>query len=313
MKHALKLLISFFILISCATTPISPTPIIIHSATSAIPATPVPVLAVKTATHGISCDARSEDYCLTDGHFIFQRPIKPPANESVDSTYPYGSTVRETREPHHGVEFLNKFGTPVYAAADGLIIFAGSDTDAIYSPWINFYGNLIVIEHANALFTLYAHLSKIDLQVGEDVHAGDKIGEVGQSGVATGSHLHFEVRRGDAADYFSTLNPELWLVPNRDKNREPFGALMISVVDGDGRFRFTEMTVKYYPDRSEPQVKSHYVVTYSSDLAIGEENATLGDLPRGSYRIAFKTDGQIYERWVEVESGKLTQVVFIVE
>ena len=65
------------------------------------------------------------------------------------------------------------------------------------------------------MYTLYAHLSKVDVQAGDEVKAGDLIGKVGQSGVATGSYLHFEVRKGgDGTDYFSTQNPELWLAPN---------------------------------------------------------------------------------------------------
>lgn len=318
MKHVLNSLIILFIIASCSATvsPISLTPTIIPQAIITLPVTQTstetfaaaPILERATAT-SIACDPRSEDFCITDGHFIFQRPIKPPANDSVDSTYPYGSTVRQTREPHHGVEFLTKFGTPVYAARDGTVIFAGPDTEAVYSPWINFYGNLIVIAHEDDLSTLYAHLSKIETQTGQGVHAGEKIGEVGQSGVATGSHLHFEVRRGDVEEYYSTLNPELWLVPTKKEN----GAMAISVIDEYGKFRFTEMTVNYYLDRSQPPVKSYYVVTYSRDLAIGEEKAALGDLSAGSYRIAFTMNGQVYERWVEVKSGRLTQVLFLVE
>src|SRR6185503_775303 len=106
---------------------------------------------------------------------IFQRPIEAPANTSVDQTYAYGSTARSTREPHHGVEFLNKYGTPVHAAADGVVVFAGADKEAVYSPWVDFYGNVIVVEHADNLFTLYAHLSAIDVQVGQRVEVEEKI------------------------------------------------------------------------------------------------------------------------------------------
>ncbi len=255
------------------------------------------------------CDPQIEDFCIIDGHFILQRPIKPPANDSVDSTYPYGSTARGTRDPHHGVEFQSPFGTPVYAAGDGVVIFAGLDKEAIYSPWKNFYGNLVVIEHNDGLFTLYAHLSAIEIQKGDEVKVGQKIGEVGQSGVATGSHLHFEVRRGDMEDYFSTVNPELWLAPSKDEN----GAVAISIIDTNTNFLFSEMPVNYYLDRSQPPVISYYVTTYSRDLATGEENAAVGDLAPGNYRIALTMNGQVYERWVEVESGKLTQVVFVVK
>jgi hypothetical protein len=207
------------------------------------------------------------------------------------------------------VEFQSPFGTPVHAAGDGVILFAGPDKEAIYSAWANFYGNLVVIEHEDNLFTLYAHLSQIEVDAGSVIHEGDKIGEVGQSGSATGSHLHFEVRRGDVEDYFSTVNPELWLVPTKND----YGAITISVVDQNEEFRMAELTVNYYLDRSQPPVKSYYVTTYTRDLSIGDENAAVSELDPGSYRIALAMNGQVYDRWVEVKSGKLTQVVFVVQ
>ncbi len=313
MKLFLNLFAFTIILASCAPAPIAPDPIILPQSSPALTATSIPKSIPQATARTIPCNPQAEDFCVTDGHFILQRPIKPPANDSVDPTYRYASTARGTREPHHGVEFLNQFGTPVYAAADGVVIFAGPDSMATYSPWSNFYGNVIVIKHDKDLFTLYAHLSEIDAEAGKEVQVGDKIGEVGQSGAATGSHLHFEVRRGDAEDYFSTENPELWLVPKKDENGRPFGALAVSIMDQESRFRFAEFTIKYYLDRSQSHVKSYYAVTYSPDMANGDENAALSDLPAGSYRIALKLNGQLYERWVEVESGKLTETVFIVK
>lgn len=323
MKRALNLLTLLFFLNSCAPAPNSIPPTTTRviqqaSATPLISLTFTPTIipgpslqSTVTSITAIPCDPKLEDYCITDGHFILQRPIKAPANISIDHTYSYGSTAGGTREPHHGVEFLNKFATPVHAAADGVVVFAGADEAAVYSPWINFYGNVIVIEHEDDVFTLYAHLSAINIQAGQRVIVGEKIGEVGQSGVATGSHLHFEVRRGKGEDYFSTQNPELWLAPDKDENGHPFGALMISVVDQDANLLFAEITVQYYPDRSQPNVKAYYIETYSNDMALGNENAALSDLSAGSYRITLKMNGQLYERWVEVESGKLTEVVFV--
>jgi len=311
MKLFLKLSAIVIILASCTIPPSSPTSTFIPQASPTFTVTPVPESIPQATATTIPCDPLLEDFCIIEGHFILQRPIKPPGNNIVDRTYPYGSTVRSTREPHHGVEFLNQFGTPVHAAADGVVTFAGVDAKAIYSPWENFYGNVVVIRHDNDLFTLYAHLSEIDVQAGKGIQVGEKIGEVGQSGVATGSHLHFEVRRGDEEDYFSTQNPELWLAPNKDINGDAFGALAVSIIDQESRFRYAEFTIKYYLNRSQSHVKSHYVITYSPDMANGDENAALSDLPSGSYRIALKMNGQLYERWVEVESGKLTEVVFI--
>jgi murein DD-endopeptidase MepM/ murein hydrolase activator NlpD len=254
------------------------------------------------------------DFCISDGHFIFQRPIQPPGNDLVDPTYRYASTADGTREPHHGVEFQNASGTPVHAAADGTVIFAGPDEAAVYAPWGNFYGNLVVIEHANELFTLYAHLSKIDVATGQNVFAGAEIGEVGRTGGAIGSHLHFEVRQGDPEDYFATQNPELWLIPAKDENGNFFGVLMLLVNDEDGDLvKSANFTIGYYADPSQPPTQVYYATPYASDMLTGEESATLGDLPAGQYRIVVERNGQIHERWVEVQSGRLTQVVFVVK
>ena len=316
-KSVLYFLISILILESCTTAPVSSTslptftiaPTLVPPTSTATSTQPAPEPTHRVTATQIPCDSFSEDFCITDGHFIFQRPIKLLTNASIDPTYPYGSTARGTRDPHHGVEFQSPFGTPVYAAGAGVVLFAGPDQEATYSPWPNFYGNLVVIEHENDLFTLYAHLSKIDVESGVAVQAGDKLGEVGQTGAATGSHLHFEVRRGDGEDYFSTVNPELWLLPTKNEN----GAIAISVVDQNAKFQIAELTLSYYLDRSQPPFISYYVTTYSRDLSTGGENAAVSDVSPGNYRIAFTMNGRVYERWVEVKSGRLTHVMFVVK
>jgi murein DD-endopeptidase MepM/ murein hydrolase activator NlpD len=300
-------------LVSCAKTVVTETPIAINTkivpTSRVLSPTSFPTI---TPTIESPCDPLSADYCIAAGHFVLQRPIHPPANDLVDETYLYGSTADGTREPHHGVEFPNPSGTPVYAAANGTVIFAGPDKEAIYSTWPNFYGNLVVLQHKDELFTLYAHLSKIDVKAGQDVGAGTQIGEVGRTGVAIGSHLHFEVRRGNVQDYFATQNPELWLVPAGGANGKPFGTLTISVVDGGRNLvKYAEYTIRSSPDQSG-KVKSYYGITYPSDMLNGDENAVLGELPAGRYRIAIERNGKVYERWVEVESERLTQVVFVV-
>jgi hypothetical protein len=320
MKRFIIFFLSIFLITSCApeaqtvvpqTLPeltSTPFPATLPEATSTLLISPSP-----TAIQN-SCDLFSADYCISEGHFIFQNPIHAPDNTFVDTTYPYGSTQNETREPHHGVEFLNKFGTPVHAAGDGVVQFAGPDKEAVYSPWKDFYGNVVVIRHADEMYTLYAHLSKVDVQEGDIVKAGNQIGEVGQSGVATGSHLHFEVRRGgDGMDYFSTQNPELWLIPNEDENGSLLGAISFSILDENSNFQFVEFTARYFLDKNGPKIKSHYVTTYAMGMMVLDENAALGDLPPGYYYVALKSNGHLYERWVEVKSGKLTEVEFVVD
>jgi murein DD-endopeptidase MepM/ murein hydrolase activator NlpD len=332
MKRILNLLLLMF-LISCVNAPVtgtlaaatntnvdftatSPSLTVAPFATSpAPPPTTVPsITPTINPTPEPPCDAFTADFCITDGHFILQRPIQPPGNDLIDPVYGYGSTVNGTREPHHGVEFSDASGTPVHAAAEGTVIFAGPDQQAIYAPWWNFYGNLVVIEHSGDVFTLYAHLSKIDVALNQQVLAGDKIGEVGRTGGAVGSHLHFEVRRGDVKDYFATQNPELWLVPAKDRNGNPFGTLSISLVDGEGKLiEKANFTIGYYSDPSQPPVKVYYAIPYAHDLLTGEEVATLGALDAGQYRIVVEMNGQLLERWVEVQSGRLTQVVFVIK
>jgi murein DD-endopeptidase MepM/ murein hydrolase activator NlpD len=98
---------------------------------------------------------------------------------------PFGA--REGRA-HEGIDLPAPTGTPVLAAADGAVVYAGSG--------IRGYGNLVVLQHAGDLLTVYAHNSAIFVAQGQAVRAGERIAAVGQTGRATGPHLHFEVRQG---------------------------------------------------------------------------------------------------------------------
>jgi len=98
---------------------------------------------------------------------------------------------------HEGIDFIAEKGTPIMAAAGGVVVFSD------YHPQ---YGNMIEVEHGNGLVTRYAHASKRLAKVGDVVLRGAKLGEVGSTGRATGSHLHFEVRQRGAP-----LNPMRFL------------------------------------------------------------------------------------------------------
>ena len=98
---------------------------------------------------------------------------------------------------HEGVDFVASVGTPILAAAGGIVVTSE------YHPE---YGNMIEIDHGNNLVTRYAHASKRLVEVGAIVLRGQKIGEVGNTGRSTGPHLHFEVRRNGVA-----VNPSRFL------------------------------------------------------------------------------------------------------
>jgi murein DD-endopeptidase MepM/ murein hydrolase activator NlpD len=87
---------------------------------------------------------------------------------------------------HAGVDFGASWGSPIVAAADGQVAAAG---------WAGGYGREVQISHGGGLTTVYAHMSEIVAQPGSFVHAGQLIGYVGSSGLSTGPHLHYEVRR----------------------------------------------------------------------------------------------------------------------
>ena len=86
---------------------------------------------------------------------------------------------------HEGIDFIADVGTPIHAAAGGVVIAA---------EYHHQYGNMVEIDHGNDFITRYAHASKVLVKTGDLVQRGVKIAEVGSTGRSTGSHLHFEVR-----------------------------------------------------------------------------------------------------------------------
>lgn len=86
---------------------------------------------------------------------------------------------------HSGLDISNEQGTPIQATADGEVIHAG---------WLEAYGYAVILRHQDKLETLYGHMERWDVQVGQLVSRGDILGRMGRSGRATGVHLHYEVR-----------------------------------------------------------------------------------------------------------------------
>lgn len=89
---------------------------------------------------------------------------------------------------HKGIDIVDEFGSPIVAADSGTVILAS---------WYYGYGNCVMIQHDNGVITVYGNLSEIRTNVGEDVMQGQLIGDMGSTGQATGTHLHFEVRIND--------------------------------------------------------------------------------------------------------------------
>ncbi len=100
----------------------------------------------------------------------------------------YGMRIHPLKKKqilHTGVDYSAKFGTPVLATQDGIVKLTKSNKTG--------YGNHIILEHSDSISTLYAHLSAIEVEEGQKIKKGEKIGEVGSSGSSSAPHLHYEV------------------------------------------------------------------------------------------------------------------------
>jgi murein DD-endopeptidase MepM/ murein hydrolase activator NlpD len=137
--------------------------------------------------------SHSEATKLWTGTFV--RPVPDEANSAFGTRSILNG---EPRSPHSGADFNSPTGTPIKAPNAGRVVLAGDRY---------FTGNTVMIDHGLALFSLFAHLSEVDVRVGDTVAAGDVIGKVGATGRVTGPHLHWSVRiNGARIDPLSLLS-----------------------------------------------------------------------------------------------------------
>jgi len=248
------------------------------------------------------------------GGYWLSRPIGPQGEQHVDRFYPYGSTGGGKYRIHHGVEFQNEEGTPVLAAASGRVIVAGRDDEMTYGAKPNFYGQLVILElekryRGEELYNLYAHLSQIDVEVGQVVEEGDMVGRVGMSGSAFGPHLHFEVR-GRENSYDRTFNPELWL--------RPFpgcGTIVGRLIDAQGKpIPETLITVHHAesPEQCWQEISTYPLEEVNPDEE-WRENFVLGDVPEGTYILKTRVEGKLYQREVVVVAGEIVLAIMETE
>lgn len=295
----------------------TPTPTITPSLTPSSTSTPIP-----TATFSNPADdpnytpppswtppPENPGATLND-HYQLRRPISDGGTNWIDRTYPYGSTGGGRFRVHHGVEFQNPSGTPVLAAGNGMVFYAGGDISNVFGPQPNYYGNIVIIQHSFTspeglpVYSVYGHLSRVDVTTGQSIGVGERIGVVGAEGVALGPHLHFEVRVGDPNSFFATRNPELWIYPYFG-----FGTLAGRVTDSSGNI-LRDVTIQVDSATGKRDV-SRFAFSYAadsvnSDPAFGE-NFTLGDLPANYYDVTVRANGRrLFQQVVYVYPNKTT-------
>jgi murein DD-endopeptidase MepM/ murein hydrolase activator NlpD len=129
----------------------------------------------------LSGGAERGDNPNATGNFIY------PVNARISSPFgPRRHPIFGVRSMHSGIDLAAPRGTPIKSSEGGVVIYSG---------WYGGYGKVVIVDHSKGFSTLYAHLDKIAVSVGEKLRQGDVVGYEGATGYATGPHLHFEVRQ----------------------------------------------------------------------------------------------------------------------
>ena len=242
-------------------------------------------------------------------HFYFTRPIAADEVNWPLADYSYGGIQAGSNIVHTGIDIDAPLGTHVLAAADGTVVWAGYGLFRGAYDTQDPYGVAVAIRHpfgyqGQRLYTIYAHMRKLYVRVGQVVSRGDAIGEVGETGKVTGPHLHFEVRIREN-DYFDTRNPELWLAPPQG-----WGVLVGRIMSTAGIYLYSlDILV-----RNVEGTRFWTVRTYGPDTANSDpyyrENMVLSDLPAGEYIIWVPYLGIRYNLTVSIRPGQVTYFTF---
>ncbi len=242
-------------------------------------------------------------------HFYFVRPIGADEVNWPEPDYRYGGTFAESETVHSGIDIDAPLNTPILAAGAGRVIWAGygllhNDKD-VNDP----YGIAVAILHdfgynGLRLSTVYGHMAQVSVTVGQHVEAGTQLGIIGVTGNTTGPHVHFEVRF-QHGDYFTSRNPELWLVPPQG-----WGVLVGRLIREDASPMY--QTLVYVRNEETDQlwqVKTYGLKNVRSDDYY-RENLVLSDLPAGKYAVTWSYDDEDYAAEVTIHPGASSYLYF---
>jgi murein DD-endopeptidase MepM/ murein hydrolase activator NlpD len=241
-------------------------------------------------------------------HFYFVRPIAADSVNWPVEDYRYGG-VFFADVVHTGVDIPAPKGTPVLAAGPGRVIWAGYGLYRGGNDPDDPYGLAVTIRHDfgyhdQALYTVYGHLDQIDVVNGQHLEAGQQIGLVGETGRVTGPHLHFEIRLGNN-DYFTTRNPELWMVPPMG-----WGIMAARVTDSSGQLLSGQhFIITSTTNRQNWLARTYGLEAVNSD-AYYRENLVVGDLPAGVYELRTAYVGSSFSALIEIQPGLVSYFTF---
>jgi murein DD-endopeptidase MepM/ murein hydrolase activator NlpD len=284
-----------------ATSPTAPPPTIDALSFDFGTVTPFPTLDWRPPPMPVPVSIRPED------HFWFQRPIASNAVNWPHPLYRYGSTYFGVMNAHTGVDLDSPLGTPVLAAGDGVVVWTGFGLLGVRPAENDPYGLAVVIKHNfgynnKDMYTVYAHMSEINVWPDQPLRAGEQIGKVGLTGFTSGPHLHFEVRIGENK-FRDTYNSELWLAPPTG-----WGVLAGRVLDASGNY-ISELPIEIYDSAG----RYYPLVTYSTRNVnpdpVYQENFAISDLPADTYSYAVNIFGERYIGVAEILPGQTTFVI----
>jgi murein DD-endopeptidase MepM/ murein hydrolase activator NlpD len=241
-------------------------------------------------------------------HFYFTRPIAADEINWPSQNYRYGGEFFED-VIHTGVDIPAPEGTPVLAAGQGKVVWAGYGVYRGGNDPTDPYGLAVTIRHDfgyqdQPLYTVYGHMNQVDVAVGQHVETGDQLGLVGKTGRVTGPHLHFEVRLGNN-DFYSTRNPELWLAPPIG-----WGILAGRLMDSNGQLiPQLPIIVTSLANNQNWFGRSYGLEAVNSDPYY-QENLVIGDLPAGKYTLRVAYAGLYFTQEIEIQAGLVSYFNF---
>lgn len=243
-------------------------------------------------------------------HFLLDRPIVFENVFWTSADYRYGYFVKEYKTLHRGLDIPAVEGTPVLASGDGKVVFAGWGLFYGAGAKDDPYGIAVKIRHTldgQPIYTVYTHLEKTTVKVGDEVKSGQIIGSVGLTGNTSGPHLHYEVRLL-TKDGQINQNPELWLAPVLEH-----GVLAGRITNQYGyplngwKFILTSL------ESGRDWVISTYdpeILTYHEHDPYFRENYVISDLPAGLYQVSMWYNYRYYKSTVEIHPGTVNYVNF---
>lgn len=143
---------------------------------------------VEKSEDGGAGSGSNSDNAIDRADTSSRRMLWPsPVSRRVTSRYGVRvHPVYRVKKFHNGLDIGARYGSPIKAAADGVVVYSG---------WKSYYGRTVIIKHSGDLYTLYAHCSKLEAKKGARVSRGSLIAKVGSTGLSTGPHIHFSVQK----------------------------------------------------------------------------------------------------------------------